>query len=1309
MSSKKISAKTIKKIAAKKAKTIAKKDTKKVKEETITSLTKKVPKIVHFDDIPSVQGEPLKYSTFRSFVKMSSIGIIEPSEKKAYAIFSYKITPDIHKVVVSGLKSSIAADSKFSESVLIGLSTKDITPEVDSSNLRESIKKQLMENGITEGDADNQLADTKISKRIKDCADPFIGSNTIFLQSVIRIKEYAEDKTYEFKIPPAIFDGRKEAYLFVFCNSTPKVVPFTYPKDVPFFYEEPAAEALTEGDRLLKSTIHFGEVRHKGKALPGIYVWQKICTKVKYNNEDIQNHPAFFIGLTKKKDLSPVFKIVDNDLLKKAPKKTISNTVIHAVLQKLLKKYKITLFTCDIKIPVYPKDTNQFNSFVWKSNVLVTDELIEKDTSHPQKHNNYRSLFDNCSFEEAYNSPAAFSTTTATYAAKQFARRLLAQPKGKRSISIDGFLWQLMGGAILDAQEGTFIHKTIDNFNEDRTVYGDQKELLSKRDLRLTRDYIFSMVYSGHAQDTAQDTFSGEGYLFFDSPIHYNHPKVIPGREIDPEFLEALKKNGNDLAEYLITCRERVKRAKKYFSEWLNIGDPDDPTDLRPSSGCHAAQDVLHDIFKKIHSFGIDIDYAYSDLERIYNTAWFTKTHGRIEHCYSGKTDNSDCFNISLYQTNGELDFTKMWNAISDTERFQKEILPKLESRGFHSYRSYQASGEIYLSEVNKAKWDKTPSKKPSFGYWNFKDFATRREINIWDCVMMEFTANLQQKYIMNDLCKLFPNAKYSTYAHYTTKGYSHYGMYGLFYEPCLGGSITLPQKMSSNTSIYGGYPSEGHCKFNLDDYRCYVNDYSAFALFRYEINHMRAVKNDAQNGFMPFYSCKYYRDYHGAKNNYDQSTYYKDILFHTWLCQPDKMIAYFHFDDTVAAGFQKQNLTKKDYFTKCYEDTQAILDELNAIVKNPIVKTLPTPIVNENDPYVLTGIETTKERIWRLTLDSTKKQTLPKSKLELRLTIGNKVISFTNPKLCIKDKNGYWIITAKNQMPVIKSLELLPSYYAEKPFDSEPKLFSGRTFKHAQGVTVFGENAPDQIWEAKIKFEKDPKDGTIFKIPLSKLTGIKAGVWYTFTANVSMPKPASIYGNLVNRSDKRTEITLTYTGNGVTNTFNYNLSTDNKYAPITDIELATNTSGNVECEYFKINIAGMNIRADVFRSSDGVNITRVNKKIDEFKNTHLADTLTTDPLEAKISWLNATASEGKFKVGIQQIPNKILILWRNELGNVTVPPYSQGYEILPFPKLRTSIVGIRISIRDINDNVVFTVEAPLTPKRKKQPRPIKK
>lgn len=1291
---------------------------------SISTLLKKPTKILHFNEIKSVKQGSLTKSKSRAKVLISSGGTIYSALANAYTsnIYSFEITPDIHKVVISNVEATEDTKKEYPDRILAGISIKDIPDIGAPTGLKESFFTELKKYGYSEKEANNEI--DAVNPYIKASADPFIDTNTLFLQTFLTVGEIENGNgTHELIIPPGVFKGRKEKKVYLFVSSTkePSVTAYTYPTDVAYFYEEPAAEALTEGDYLRNSRIMLGEVHHKGNTLSGLYFWEKPSARIKISSDDLQKHPCLFITLDTLDALTEALKFLETETNRK--KGTTLLTLLDRLLEKIkLPLSKLQIFKFDINVPVYPRNSKPFYSFVWRTNDLAKSEFIEKKISRPQKHHTHPGLFDNFGLAQIYNSPASISTTTTSYAVEQITRGLLAQPKGKRSISVDGFLLQLLGGACFEAQE----LKIVPTCPEAKKVDYENKEI------RLTRDYLYSMIYSGSANNSTTDNFSGEGFLFYDSPIHYNNPKVVPGRELDEGLVEKLKnydtgkeekKKEHPFIRYLISNNNRIKRAKKYFSEWLDLGDPDDKNDKRPTSGSHAVQKLLNEIFTGVHQYGIEIDYIYSDLERLYNTAWLLRTRHRLEHFYEKtdtSTDESRCpnfYNIDLYKKNGHLECKKMWDSVCESERFQNEILPKLESRGFTPYIKGKITDDIYLSAVNNSFWRNLPTQRPIFGYWINENFAQRREINIWDCVMTEYTAELQQTYVMDPILKNNPKAKYSLYAHVAAKGHSQYGTYAMFFEPYLGGSIKLPKGMSSSTSIYGGQASEGHCKFNLDDYRCFAQDNSAFTLFKYEINHIRIARNDNPNGFMPFYSCRHYREIHN--DLLDKATYYKDTLFHSWLCQPEQMIAYFHYDSEIKAAFTSSypKEPQQTYFRSCYEDTQQILDELNSIVKRPIVKTLDTPIVNECDPFILTGIETSQERIWRLTFDNrkcVKTGFFSKSqKKELNIKIGKKNISFAKGVIRKEDATGFWIAAPKKTEPKITTekdfFETAPSYYIDNPFDTLFMPQNNRkhyTFEESEGVTIFGESAPFQIWEAKIKFDKISEGTQLFKINVNRL-GIEEGKWYIFTARVRIPRPEFIYGESVNRDDKRFEIELTYEGDGKKRVYNdsfaVHIDRDKKwehyYTPITSIELGEDKNGtkadSIHCEYFKILIDKMNIRADIFRESDGVNIARVNKQFEEFKNTLMAKTRCTDSFDVRISWLNALDTGENYTIWLEQHSGKQAISSK-KLDTIKVPPIDQGYKILKLPKLNSGISKISIVIKDSTEKTAFKISAPI-------------
>lgn len=1292
---------------------------------TINSLLKKPTKIIHFNEIQSVKQEDLKISNYRAKAIISSGGVIYSAISKAYTsiIYSFEITPDIHKVVISNVNATDATKKEHPDRILAGISVKDIPANENSSRLKESFLAELKKNGYSEKDANTEI--DKVKAYIDASADPFISTSTLFMQSCLNIGEIVNgNDSHELIIPPSVFKGRKEkkVYLFVSSTSEPKVTPYTYPTNVHYFYEEPAAESLTEGDYLRNSRVMLGEVHHNGNTLSGLYFWEKPSTRIKVSSDDLQKHPCLFITLSTLETLNEVHKFLETELGRK--KGLTFPRLFDKVLEKIkLPISKLQIFRFDINVPVYPRNSKPFYSFVWRTNDLAKSEFVEKKISRPQKHHTHQDLFDNFGLAQIYNTPASISTTTTSYAAEQITRALLAQPKGKRSISVDGFLLQLLGGPVYEAQELDLV-----------PVCPEAKKVgYENKEIRLTRDYLYSMVYSGPADTSTTDNFSGEGFLFYDTPIHYNNPKVVPGRELDKGLVQKLidydvdkdeKEKEHLFIHYLISNNNRINRAKKVFSEWMNIGDPDDKNDKRPTSGSLAVQMLLNEIFTEVHKYGIEIDYVYSDLEKLYNTAWPLRTRHRLEHFYEkteNSTDESRCpnfYDIDLYKKNGHLECKKMWDSVCESSRFQNEILPKLEARGFHPYIKGEITDNIYLSAVNQSFWRNLPTQKPIFGYWLNDNFAQRREINIWDCVMTEYTAELQQTYVMNPIINNNPKAKYSLYAHVAAKGHTQYGTYGMFFEPYLGGSIKLPKGMSSSTSIYEGQASEGHCKFNLDDYRCFAQDNSAFTLFKYEINHIRMARNDNPSGFMPFYSCRYYRETHN--NLLDMSSYYRDTLFHSWLCQPEQMIAYFHYDDKIKAAFTSNypKEPQQTYFKSCYEDTQQILNELNKIVKRPVVKTLDTPIVNECDPFILTGVETSQERIWRLTFDNRKGVRTGfitrNKKKELNIWISKKNISFSKGVIRKEDATGFWIAAPKKTEPKITAekdfFDTAPSYYIDHPFDTLFKPQSNRkyyTFEHPQGVTIFGESAPFQIWEVKLMFDEIKKGTKLFKIDVNKLD-VKPGKWYIFTARVRIPRPEFIYGEAVNRDDKRFEIELTYEGDGKKKVYSDSFPVEeipkkkrkHYYTPITSIELGEDSGGtkadSIHCEYFKILIDKMNIRADIFRESDGVNITRVNKQFEEFKNHLIAKTSCTDSFDVRISWLNALDVGETYTIWLEQYNGKEKTS-SSKLDSIKISPTDQGYKILKLPKLSGGISKMSIVIKDSTDKIAFKTSAPIS------------
>lgn len=1270
---------------------------------------KKKNTIIHFSDIPSNNIKELKAISQRAETCMGSDGTIYVTPQNIYktTIYSYEITKDIHKVHISDVVCSSSLLEKRPQFKVAGFYIKDI-PQVPTNLKKEEerLRTILKKSGYPEEKINSEIEAAQT--QLTEYADEFIGSNYSHASSCIYYRNFANGESeHELIVPRELFErsGTSRIYLYVasYKATVPKVQAYSYPKDTLYFYEEPVAESVTEGNSLLSSRIMLGEVRQNGKKLNGFFFWAAPFTKVQSKGKDSITCKAYFCSVPKASELKKKEELFNKKVLKASidAKKSSKTILEKKLIEYATKTLKLGIYEYNQPITVYPKINSPFNSFIWRTNCLAQKKYVETANTENQIHHDFKNLFDNFGFDGIYNSFASFNVLPTTSVAKAIARAMLQQPKGRRSISLDGFLTQLMGAAIYEAESKS---NTMISAND-----SDKGNIIPKqinKDRRLFRDYLYSMIYSDAATD-----YSGEGFFFYDSPIHYNRPKYDLGSEISPDLASALIKmddedpTGHAFVKKVIEYWKTAKRYHSLLSEQMNIGDPDNPKDKRPTSGCHAIKKLLQEIFKIVNSYKINIDYVYSDLEQITNVAWSLRTKHRIEQ------NNDYLYDIDLYKKNGELSYEKMWNAAFSSPRFIKEIQPKLEARGFY----HNENKNLPWTAVKGAFWRTNPTERPAMGYWISNSYASRREINIWDCVMEEYYIGLLEKYLFAPVKKYNPKARYSAYHVNGSKGYNSYGK-NIRFEPHLGGNINIGKKMSSCTALYGGQLSEGHCKYNLDDYRCFVEDNSSFAKFKNEVNTMRAMQVSTPAGTMPFYSCKYFR---GG----DSDRLYKETLFHCWLTNPDQMIAYLNYEtDNFGKYFNTDNVEegKHAYFRACYQDIQEILDELNKYITKPIEKILSVNTINENENFVLSGVQVVDRNIWRLTPKEKfpQKASLSQTtnqKNEFIFKIGEKEISFKGKRAEIlyaytNDNNGVWIITPKTVLPEITSsgnyFKVNPSYETDKPQKSSNSLFAymgsneslkkrQQNFWHMQGVSVFGEYAPQQIWEAHVRFNK-LKEVLIFRSKATDFAGIEIGKWYTIRAIVTLPnindveKGCEYQGEIKYfcKADDETEFREIFK-KSITEPLDGNV-----YKPIQYVQIGETDS--VDTDSFKVYITGKNVRADLFRENDGVNITRVNKNISDYKDSTLANTRVTDQITAKISWLNASDDTETYVVKINQYDQKGKSVKKSTLSRIYVGVGIQDYKVITLPSLNPKTRILEIEILDKNNEGVFLNSIPV-------------
>lgn len=1268
---------------------------------------KKNKTICHFCDIQSDVVKELNIGNQRVNVCMGSDGTIHSmsanvNKYRNTTIYSFEITKDVYKVHISGMT---VADGFFLDGRLqykaAGFYVRDI-PQIPTDLTAESqkLKKVLQNSGYPSEKIDSEIEAAQ--EKLRGYVEWF--ENTNYSYSSLCYSQMTNNYTEcELLVPHELFDEKSSSkvYLYVASRSVPKVQACLYPKDVPYFYEDPVAESVNEGNSLLGSRILLGEAYMGGKKLNGFYMWANPLTKAQSNGKDSTTYKAYFCVVSKVSELKKVEDLFKKRLLK-APndvRKSSKSVVEKRLLEYVVKTLKLGVFEYDQEIMVYPKDTSPFYSFVWDTNSIAWKGYVETEETQNKIHHEFKNLYDCFGLNGIYTSMFSFSAISANTAAKKITRALLQQPKGKRCISIDGFLRQLMGAAIYEGGSDDNVMERKNNNNVNNIPSQINK------DRRLFRDYLYSMIYSD-----SKEEYSGEGFFFYDSPIHYNKPKYDLGSEISPDLAEALIKTdeANPSAHAFVGKVIEYWGKRKHYHDilcnCLNIGDPDNRKDKRPTSGCHAIKKLMQDIFKAVDRYKIDIDYVYADIEQITNTAWPLRTNHRLE------LEETYLYDLDLYKVNGQISCDKMWNAAFSSKRFKKEIAPKLKARGFF----FDADGMPCWSYVKNSFWDVEPTQRPSLGYWRCDTYAQRRQINIWDCVMDEYFAGLLQKYVYAPIRAYNPRVKYSANHVTAAKAYVSYGR-EIKFEPYLGGNVDLGNQMCSSVPLYGGDISKGHCKFNLDDYRCFVDDESGFAKFKNEINTLRMATASTSTGVMPFYACRYFCG--------DMDGFYRESLIHFWLCNPNQMIAYLNYDEDYGLKSDVED-AKRLYFRSCYQETQNVLDELNKFITKPIEKVLTPNLVNENEDFVISGVQVGNKNIWRLTQ---KDPIRMGPELMILLPSKTRRISFiTNGKNIVfhgkiegvhiekERKHGAWIVTSKTCFPEISAcknfFEYRPSYETDKPRLEDNLLFKPfadkftwqRTFTHMRGVQVFGECAPHQIWETHICFN-NPKNSEIFKASDASMLGLEVGKWYTIRAVADYPDMNALeQGKLKTgdvkyycKADGESEFKEVFSGNA---DFENGL-----YKIVENVHIGE--YGEAVADSFKVFIAGKNIRTDLFRESDGVNITRVNKSLDDYKNTGLVDTKVSDKVMAKISWLNASDEDeiytvrvyqyiiNKKKRGIVQTLENRLLAKKFELlkEKVNVGAGMQDYKISALAAMKPFVYCIlETEIRDKNNQVVF-------------------
>ncbi len=1109
------------------------------------------------------------------------------------------------------------------------------------------------------------------------------------------------------------WENDKTYCIAVSSKITPTVQAITYKTEGELYFDEdPVAEAIFDGDKLYESRIMCEKVVDDGLVIKkGFFLWNDEKKIVHSHGNDYVLREAVYFKPERRElaglDRVQFFRDPKNYRISKKRE-----------FIKRLQGCKI-VGKCNICVPVFPKIDKRFGSYVWSKNVDSDVETIEKNIDLRKdpynnenllkynSHHLYSKLFDGFSLNVLFPDFKSFAETSPADAARIIARNLLRMPKGRRYISIDNgdVLKSLMLGPI-------YLADKVDDKNNGQA--------------RLEKDYLCSMVYfddedSNKGKEVSGDVICGDGYFFYDAPIHLDNPKI---KNVPEDIKEKYKALLN-----LLYRNPNVHKDGHDINE--NI------------SSCEAMRNFLDKIFKAVKTYGVEIDYVFCDFEVFRNTANDLRIQHRLLSTDSVVAESSSALYDRVVSPDADEVLSKndeqkkkqsnedekqkkalfrknnMWNALwaSLKRRKDKEIsdgyrdiFNKLKKRGYVITDSDNRLASVAISNVFQ------------YGYLFAPNYAARRNVNIWDQVVLEYIAGLVDKFMMEPIRTYSRRMRCSLNAAEEHKGFVHNTE---IFERYLGGNVRLPPAMYSAPNIYMS-KSQGIHKRSMDNWIALPDDDSPFANLVGTVNNMRsAVLSNGKKKVWPIVASSYYWvwktftsqksmasifDENGkikldAENlasvcNEEKNAqfaarshkYYREMLIHSWLCNPENMSAYLHFhdhgfsvtktdhyvfkpsDDGLTASFGQ--IYQEEFNQNAYKCIQSVVSEIQTITKKYPMKPLVSTLASETNPFLLTGVRIGRIRLYRFTVNdnvdvdflpseplpfkpfSFKLNNilrLPVSKLrDLEFVLGEKKVLFRDALLldCCMSKGrlskngpkGFWIA-----MPWFVAPKITTDYrfYQNNPsfdvnigeVDTNDRVM-GRLFTKSSGVTqlkwpgivsVFGECARKQKMMTCVHFDSNDEEKTVLGVKFKPKGRFDTEKEYVFERSFDLDSPRDangcVYAPLVsNKCVILGSLKVCYedhpSPDGVVRELD---------KPLETLDICCGSSDSVS--WYKSYIQGMNFRVDVFRESDGVNISRVNRACNEAYANLPVDTSCDDFLRLRVSWLNATEHLQHYKV----------------------------------------------------------------------------
>ena len=377
-----------------------------------------------------------------------------------------------------------------------------------------------------------------------------------------------------------------------------------------------------------------------------------------------------------------------------------------------------------------------------------------------------------------------------------------------------------------------------------------------------------------------------------------------------------------------------------------------------------------------------------------------------------------------------------LYKEIAEDPRFDTEIRPMLEERGFKFFKDENG----VLPEL----W----SIHPYAG----SGYAVSR--TIWDHVMRTRISMYINQCIWEPLQEYFPGAHMGNYQMADNYGWqkkiSNIG--GNMY---VGGNL-IKSGDTSNLNSYFVQPydsfyveSGSYVYRDIPAYYQAVIEKDSYTMFLWDMHRFKDMYMATDSGEVNFWITAYDGyDAAQAQNQADtamSTPYYSEYFFHTAMMDPDM---YMIFNPRE----ERKDLTDQqfDQRTQVISECMAEINRLAGFADRKVIM-----LDNSwNNGYVLSGMYAGGRNIWRITPDTTAGMTVEDFKIEgddPTFRINGKTVTFPQGKIIADSKIsmvgscGYWVETPADVLPIettdVNRYEMYPSFMENYERYKEGKL----------------------------------------------------------------------------------------------------------------------------------------------------------------------------------------------------------------------------------------------------------------------------